>query len=156
MQDLFRTLPVILEKFGDDTSVRESVVFAAWRKAAGDMLKDHTVPVSIAEKRLTVAVSGKAWKRHLEDLSGELIFKINRMLGSETVKFIEFVEDSDTVKAANQRQRFEDPIEIAESEITPELRQAATAIHDMEMRRKFLLAAGSCIAREKRFEAKNE
>jgi len=156
MQDLFRTLPVILEKFGDDVSVRETVIFAAWRKAAGEMLKDHTLPVRCSGKRLTVAVSGKAWKRHLEDLSGELIFKINRMLGSETVTFIEFVEDPEAIKAANRRPQVEDPIETAEAEITPELRQAASAIHDMEMRRKFLLAAGSCIAREKRLEAENE
>jgi hypothetical protein len=156
MQDLFRTLPVILEKFGDDVSVRQTVVFAAWRKAAGEMLTGHTVPVSCEEKRLTIAVSGKAWKRHLEDLSGELIFKINRLIGSETVTFIEFIEDPETVKAASKRPEFEDPFQIAEAEITPELRQAANAINDMEMRRKFLLAAGSCIAREKRLEAKEE
>ena|SRR6476620_5147501 len=156
MQDLFRTLPVILEKFGDDASVRQTVVFAAWKRAAGDMLTGHTVPVSCEEKRLTVAVSGKAWKRHLEDLSGELIFKINRLIGSETVTFIAFIEDPDTVKSANQRPEFEDPFESAEAEITPELRQAANAIQDMDMRRKFLLAAGSCIAREKRLEANDE
>jgi hypothetical protein len=156
MQDLFRTLPVILEKFGDDASVRQTVVFAAWKRAAGETLAGHTVPVSCEEKRLTVAVSGKAWKRHLEDLSGELIFKINRLVGSETVTFIKFIEDPDTVKAANQRPEFEDPFQTAEAEITPELRLAANAIQDMEMRRKFLLAAGSCIAREKRLEAKDE
>lgn len=156
MQDLFRTLPVILEKFGDDASVRQTVVFAAWRKAAGEMLTGHTVPVGCEEKRLTIAVSGKAWKRHLEDLSGELIFKINRLIGSETVTFIEFIEDADMVKAANHRSEFEDPFQIAEAEITLELRQAANAINDMEMRRKFLLAVGSCIAREKRLEAKDD
>jgi len=156
MQDLFAALPMILEKFGEDDTVRESVVFATWRRVAGDGISEHTVPVGIDDGRLIIAVSGKAWKRHLEDLAGELLFRINRLLASESVKFIEFTENASLVAESRERDEFADSFAAAEAEITPELRRAAMAIGDMEMRRRFLLAAGSCIAREKRLSANED
>ncbi|MFN6963816.1 MAG: DciA family protein [Pyrinomonadaceae bacterium] len=156
MDELFKTLPAILERFGDDEQIRETIVFAAWRRAAGDGINEHAVPVAIENSRLTVAVAGKAWKRHLEDLAGELVFKINRLLSGESVTFIEFVEDAAAVSAVNLRTPFEDPFEAAEAAVTPELRRAAVAISDPEMRRKFLLAAGSCIAREARLDGRED
>jgi len=38
----------------------------------------------------------------------------------------------------------------ADDEITNELRDSAAAIEDTDLRRTFLLAAGSCLARTKR------
>ena len=65
MEDLFRTLPKILKEFEDSAQVREAVVFATWKKAAGKSLCDHAVPTSLDEKRLSVAVKDETWKSHL-------------------------------------------------------------------------------------------
>ncbi len=44
MEALFRALPKLLREFEDTEEVREAVVFAAWRRIAGESLSEHTVP----------------------------------------------------------------------------------------------------------------
>lgn len=157
MDDLFRSLPALLTQLDDDDSVREAVVFAAWRRAAGELLLEHTSQVNVIDKRLVIAVSSKAWQRNLEDLSGQMIFKINSLLGSAIVTYIEFRVDETLVRKAarcygtsDETDKFES---MAMAEITPNLIASAAAIGDDEMRKHFLLAAGTCLNRKKRLAA---
>ncbi len=155
MEDLFRTLPKLLKEFEDTEEVREAVVFAAWRKIAGESLSEHTIPFRLFNKHLIIAVADKMWKRHLESLSGQMIFKINSVLGKAIVTFIEFRIDEDTVEAERAKHRKnlisdEQQREIALEEITPKMRRSADAIKDDNLRYQFLLAAGSCLARKKK------
>lgn len=156
MEDLFRTLPKLLKELDDSDEVREAVVFAAWRKIAGKSLCEHSVPFRLYEKHLIVAVKDKMWKRHLEtELAGQMIFKLNSLLGQPAVTFIEFRIDEKTVL---ERRKFgpgagfseEEIEEIALEEVSPALRRRADAIKDDDLRYQFLLAAGSCLARTKR------
>lgn len=156
MQDLFRTLPNILKEFDDSDAVREAIIFAAWRRIAGKSLCEHSVPFRLVGKHLIVAVKDKMWKRHLEkELAGQMIFKLNSILGGAEVTFIEFRIDEATVlkqKGAARKidmtdEEFE---EIALDEISPQLRQRAGNIKDDNLRYQFLLAAGSCLAKKKR------
>lgn len=154
MNELFRVLPALLKEFEDNLDVREAVIFAAWRKIAGEMLREQAVPTELNKNRLVVAVGSKMWKDHLEDLSGQLIFKLNSALGSAAVTFIEFRVDEKAVEAERGKHRASkmDPDEsarIALGEITPKLRDSAEAIKDENMREQFLLAAGRCLARKK-------
>ncbi len=156
MQDLFRTLPKLLNEFEDSEEVREAVVFAAWRKVAGKSLCEHSAPFRLYEKHLIVAVKDKMWKRHLEkELAGQMIFKLNSLLGQAAVTFIEFRIDEETVSKIKKTDRRikvsdEDLKEIALDEISPRLRHRADAIKDDNLRYQFLLAAGSCLARKKK------
>ena len=156
MEDLFRTLPVLLKEFDDSPEVREAVVFAAWRKIAGKSLCEHSVPFRLFEKHLIVAVKDKMWKRHLEkELAGQMIFKLNSLLGQPLVTFIEFRIDEETVlKERKQRRKKiisdEEIAEIALEEVSPQLRRRADSIKDDNLRYQFLLAAGSCLARQKK------
>ena len=59
MDDLFRALPKILELSDGDHSVREAVVFAAWRRAVGELLLQHTSPLEVSDKKLVIAVSSR-------------------------------------------------------------------------------------------------
>lgn len=159
MQDLFRALPKLLKEFEDTEEVREAVVFAAWRRIAGESLSEHTVPYRLFNKHLIIAVADKMWKRHLESLSGQMIFKLNSILGQPIVTFIEFRIEAATLAA--ERAKHRQPIlsdeelrEIALDEVTPKLRGAADAIHDDNLRYQFLLAAGSALARKKRISGK--
>ena len=63
MEDLFRLLPKLLAEHDDNPKVREAVVFAAWRKAAGESLCKHAVPAQLAEKHLSVAVVSERWAK---------------------------------------------------------------------------------------------
>ncbi|MCY7345005.1 MAG: DUF721 domain-containing protein [Pyrinomonadaceae bacterium] len=157
MQELFRALPKLLKEFEDTEEVREAVVFAAWRKIAGESLSEHTVPFRLMKKHLIVAVADKMWKRHLESLSGQMIFKLNSVLGQAIVTFIEFRIEAATLaaeRAAHRKNQLTDEQrrEIALDEITPKLRRSADAIKDDNLRYQFLLAAGSCLARKKRMK----
>lgn len=153
MNEIFRALPALLKEFDDNEAVREAVVFAAWRKIAGDMLRDHAVPFRLDQKRLTIAVSSETWRKHLQHLSGQMIFKLNSKLGAALVTFIDFQVDEATVKKerAEFMKRFGGEIseETALSQVTAKMRHSADAIKDDQLRYQFLLAAGSCLERKK-------
>lgn len=157
MQDLFRSLPKLLKEFEDTPEVREAVVLAAWRNIAGASLSGHTVPFRLFNKHLIVHVADNTWKRHLETLSGQMIFKLNSVLGQAIVTFIEFRIDAEAL-AAERAKHQKSPLtdrqleEIALDEVTPKLRHSADAIKDDNLRYQFLLAAGSCLARKKRMK----
>ena len=160
MEALFRALPKLLKEFEDTEEVREAVVFAAWRRIAGESLSGHTIPFRLFNKHLIVHVADKTWKRHLETLSGQMIFKLNSALGQAIVTFIEFRIDADALRAERAKHHVnqmtdEQQREIALEEVTPKLRHSADAIKDDNLRYQFLLAAGSCLARKKNMKDKS-
>lgn len=160
MEDLFRALPALLKEFDDNESLREAVVFAAWERAAGNSLAQHAVPFRLFQKHLVIAVASEMWKRHLELLSGQMIFKLNSLMRQAAVTFIEFRVDEKTVlEAKNKNQQDSLSVleqeEIALDEITPKMRASADAIEDDNLRYQFLLAAGSCLVRKKNLSDKN-
>ncbi len=156
MEDLFRTLPKLLKELDDSDEVREAVIFAAWRRVAGKSLCEHSAPYRLIEKHLIVAVKDNMWKRHLEkELAGQMIFKLNSILGQPAVTYIEFRIDEATVLRETKRTRKtnmsdEELAEIALEEVSPKLRHHADSIKDENLRYQFLLAAGSCLAKKKR------
>ena len=157
MNDLFRALPALLREFDDNETVREAVAFAAWRRIAGESLRQHAVPFSLYQKRLTVAVKSETWRKHLESLSGQMIFKLNSALGQAVVTFIEFRVDEKAVENEHRGHRKqvlsdEELEELALDEVTAKMRRSADAIKDDNLRYQFLLAAGSCLARKKRMK----
>jgi hypothetical protein len=156
MNELFRALPALIKQFDDNENVREAVTFAAWRKIAGESLSPHAIPLRLHLKHLTIAVSSEMWKKHLQSLSGQMIFKINSVLGQAIVTFIEFRVDEKTIETARAKNNKptisdEELEELALNEVTPKMRRAADAIKDDNLRYQFLLAAGSCLARKKNF-----
>lgn len=154
MEDLVRALPALLKEFDENDAVREAVVFAVWRRVAGESLRGHAIPLRLFQKHLIIAVASDTWKKHLEHLSGQMIFKLNSVLKQAAVTFIEFRVDEETIlqeRARNKISTLSDAEleEIALDEVTPKLRGAADAIKDDNLRYQFLLAAGSCLARKK-------
>ena len=161
MNELFRALPALLKQFDENESVREAVTFAAWRKIAGASLRPHAVPLRLYQKHLIIAVSSETWKKHLEHLSGQMIFKLNSALGRAVVTFIEFRIDVQTIETERAKGRKSELSEaeleeIALEEVTPKMRLAADAIKDDHLRYQFLLTAGSCLARKKNLNEKRK
>ena len=155
MQDILSALPELLDQHGDNEDVRRSVVFAIWRRVAGESLNEHAAAVDLVGPTLTVAVIDRNWQRNLSELSKEMLFRMNFIFGSAEIKRIEFVIDRSAV-GRSVKQTVDRAAAEAEAldEINEPLRKAADAIADDDMRRKFLLAAGSCLARERRLAAK--
>ena len=148
MHDVFRSISAIFRDAEAGTEAQQAVVFAAWKRAAGPQLSAHAVPVKFDMKRLTVAVSGVRWRQQMEDLGGQMVFRLNAAFGAPVLNFIEFVVDEDAVAKAVERsagRKLEDG--KYSGELSPEITAAASSIKDPKLRSDFLAAAGSCIER---------
>lgn len=132
----------------------EAAALVAWRRVAGEGLRTQAVPFRLYRKTLIVAVIDITWQKQLEAMSGQLLFGLNSLLGQAVVTYIEFRIDPKTVRArraVDQTQKMTNPIEQERRAlriVSGEVSTAADAIHDDDLRRRFLLAAGSCIERQ--------
>lgn len=143
MEQLFGAIPGALGKLGPNAEISEAVVFAAWVRCAGLPLRKRTSPVEFFENRLVVAVEDKTWQRHLEELSPQMLFKINGSLGAGTVRFIEFRIDARAVRKARNDSAKSKMEGGATGDLAPSLIAAAGAITDNGLRKAFLGAARS-------------
>jgi hypothetical protein len=147
MDDLIRSLPSLLRAAGDAEEVAEAAAMVAWRRVAGEALRGQAVPFRLHRKLLVVAVPDNAWQKQLESISGQLIFRLNSMLGQAVVTYIEFRIDPKTVRAERARlghTEFDRAAHERRSmQNARQLAAAADAIQDEDLRRRFLLAAGS-------------
>ena len=146
MDNLIKTLPAILAAAADSEEVAEAAAVAAWKHVVGATLVNHAVPVRLENKKLIVAVEDNIWRRQLEQMRGQLLFRLNSLLGQPLVKSIELRIDPKTLARArgeldgSKRQR-------PDYKIPVELVTAAAGIEDVDLRRAFLGAAASCVRR---------
>jgi hypothetical protein len=155
MDDLIRTLPKLLRAAGETEEVMEAAALVAWRRVAGEGLRVQAVPFRLYRKTLIVAVLDSTWQKQLEAVSGQLLFRLNSLLGQAVVTYIEFRIDPQTVRAERARMQVRETNRLEQERralatISGEISTAADAIHDDDLRRRFLLAAGSCIDRRER------
>src|SRR5829696_9344846 len=154
MEDLFQTLPKLLRAAGESEEILEAASFAAWRRVAGEALRGCAVPFRLYNRRLIVSVPDTTWRKQLEQVSPQLVFRLNSLLGQAVVTYVEFRVDPQAVRAERARlgrTQFERLTqEEAALDRAAELDEAAHAIHDETLRRRFLLAAGSCMNRRGR------
>ncbi len=90
MEQLFSAIPAVLKNLEPNPEADKAIVFAAWKRCSGELLSDRTTPLDFADNRLIIAVADKTWQRHLEDLSPQMLVKLNDYLGQGAVRFIEF------------------------------------------------------------------
>lgn len=147
MDNLIKLLPQIIRMSGENEDVCEQSVFAAWRAAAGEGVSNVSEPFRLYRKQLIVAVIDQTWKKQMERISGEYLFRINSMLRGPYVTYIEFRVDRDTVLEAHkpESQKFE--FHHTE-ELEEELRPAADRIKDEALRETFLRAAARSLERK--------
>jgi hypothetical protein len=155
MDDLFRALPELLRAAGEAEEVAEAAALAAWRRVAGEQLRDQAVPFRLYRKTLTVSVADATWQKQLEQMSGQLLFRLNSVLGQPLVTYIEFRIDPKTVNIERARLRAREIDRTTQERralhCARALSEAASAIKDETLRQRFLLAAGCYIdAQEKR------
>lgn len=98
MEQLFSAIPAVLKNLVPNAEADKAIVFAAWKRGSGELLSARTTPLGFAENRLVIAVADKTWQRNLEELSPQMLVKINDYLGQGTVRFIEFRVKSENVK----------------------------------------------------------
>src|SRR5918911_1752111 len=105
MDDLFQALPKILHAAGESEEVSEAAAFAAWRRVAGEALRGSAVPFRLYRKTLVVSVPDATWRKQLEQMSPQLLFRLNSLLGQAVVTYVEFRVDPQTVNGERARLR---------------------------------------------------
>jgi len=145
MDQLLKVLPDLLESARNSPELREAAVLATWRHVAGEKLRDRAVGLSLEGQRLKVAVPDRLWQKQLRDISGEMLARLNAILGRNMVSFIEFVIDP-ALAAEPEPQVAAKPAET-EGAIPVEVLSAAAAIRDTQLRRAFL---GAVVSSERR------
>ncbi len=146
MISLLKMLPMMIRLSGDNEEVREQAAFVAWRTVAGSQVAYNCIPFRLYQKHLVISVLDLAWKKQMERLSGQYLFRINSLLGGAYVTFIEFRIDRNTVLGS--RPPDEKLFEFHHTaEIEEELRSAADRIKNESLREQFLRAAVKCIER---------
>jgi hypothetical protein len=146
MNQLIKSLPGVLRAAGNAEEVAQAAAIAAWKHAAGDGLKDHAVPVKLENRTLTIAVADAIWQKQLHAMRGQMLFRVNSILGQSIVSAIEFVVDPKIAKARTETPKA--PDQPLDNEVPLEIWSAANAIHDKELRKSFLKTAMAALKRK--------
>lgn len=149
MEPLFGAIPKVLGEIVPNACVNSAVVFAAWSRCAGDLLKMRTAPVNFTANRLVIAVEDKIWQRNLEDLSPKMLVKLNMSLGQGTVKFIEFRVNKKAIDAIRERNQNANKTTETPVEAPLSLIKAADAITNVNLREQFLSSAAVYLERQR-------
>ena len=147
MYKLIKSLPAILKASGASEEVVEAACLAAWKHAVGEGLSSHAVPVQLQSNTLVVVVADAIWKKQLEHMRGQLLFRLNSVLGQPLVKLIELRIDPKRVELARTTHASTREGLGADYKVPAELLTAAAGIEDVDLRRAFLGAATSCVKR---------
>jgi predicted nucleic acid-binding Zn ribbon protein len=152
MDKLIKTLPAILRASGASEEVSEACSIAAWKHAVGEGLSGHAVPVQLLNHTLIVVVADNIWKRQLEQMRGQFLFRLNAVLGQPLVKSIELRVDPKTLARLRGPGTLANHNQNVNYQAPAELLSAAAEIDDVQLRRAFLGAAASCVRRLERSE----
>jgi hypothetical protein len=147
MNQLIKSLPQVLRAAGNSAEVAEAAAIAAWKHACGDSLKEHAVALKLENRRLSVAVADPIWQKQLTLMRGQLLFRVNSILGQPLVSAFDFVIDPERAKPrVDQPEEQEEPLD---NEVPLELWSAANTIHDKALRKSFLKTALLSLKRKK-------
>lgn len=152
MEDVFGTIAGLLRTLPEQHEFRRAMVFASWRKVGGDTVAENAVPIDYTNGRLKIAASSETWRKQLESLSKQFVYKLNQRLGSNTVRSIDCeVDESLFLDSSEGRDREHNSLSPIGSVIDlQEISEQAAGIADTELRSKFLAAATSSLAYKKR------
>lgn len=151
MNQLIKSLPQVLRAAGNSAEVAEAAAIAAWKHAAGDGLKEHAVALKLENRTLTVAVADLIWQRQLTSMRGQLLFRVNSILGQPLVSALDFMIDPERAKSHLEPAAPED--EPLDNEVPLELWSAANTIHDKDLRKNFLKTALLALKRKRHNDA---
>jgi hypothetical protein len=146
VKSFISALPGVFDAIEASDEVRDAFVFAAWRYVAGEQTAERTSALQVDSGKLIVAVEDRTWKRNLESLAPQLLFRLNSTLGRSLIDLIEFKVDPAEIR---RRERRLNDTDDDDSVLMPrELTTAADRIRDPDLRDNVLRAAGACLSRK--------
>jgi hypothetical protein len=148
MDEMLAIFPQLLRHASQSDETREQAVLAAWITAVGPQIRRATCPIRVERKTLIVAVRDATWRAQLTRLGGQVLFKLNSLLGSPLVTAVEFVINPSLIVEDVQPSR--EFHFVAPDEQASQLLDDAEGIPDPDLRAVFLRAAGKCLERRAR------
>ena len=145
LTDLLMLVPQMIRRSADSDEAREQAAFGAWLIAVGGPIRRVTAPIRLERKTLIVAVPDSTWRTQLAGMKGQIIFKLNSLLGAALVTNIEYVVNPALIVRQPEVSR-EVKFTAPEKQALP-LREQADRIADPQLRATFLRAAGKCLER---------
>jgi hypothetical protein len=80
----------LLTSLKTDSIPAENLARTAWPKAVGRVISAHTQAASMVRDRLVIEVEDATWQRQLVPLTGQILKKLEAMIGPGAVGDIEF------------------------------------------------------------------
>lgn len=146
MESLARLIPEVI-KFADGrTEVLSAACCAAWALSVGEATRKASRAVQLTERTLTVAVRDAHWKRQLEALAPQIIFRLNSLLRQPAVTRIHIIVDKQFVVPSPPSGAAPPPAIPLPTEIVA----GAQTIPDEALREQFLRLATVCLSRNRR------
>lgn len=92
MESIARVLPVLLRDLGLEAGVLGWRAVTEWPAAVGPRVARRARAVSFKDGTLRIEVEGSAWRHELGMLERDLLRQLNRHLGSDLVRDLEFIK----------------------------------------------------------------
>ena len=70
----------------------------AWKEAVGPTLAQHTSPLRLSKGYLEVAVPSAVWRTQLNFMQRDIAARINELLGSQVLKGLKLLNQSESVE----------------------------------------------------------
>ena len=144
MREIIHALPALIDELVGEQA-REAIVLAILPTVLGEHLRERSAALRLDGTTLRIAVSNGEWKREFKEHAAQIVYKINRALGSPLVERIDLVINESAVGSslnASQAGSKQDPSLL---QISNDLKNASTKIGDSELRKHFIEAAALCI-----------
>lgn len=108
-------------------------VWQVWEKGVGERIARVAHPLSMRDGILTVGVTNAPWLQQLRFLKGEIIARLNGVLGDETIRDI-FFKSGGVPRGGEATSSPPPPRKLSEGELR-EIDERVSAIRDPELAR---------------------
>lgn len=78
------------KKFSEKIFTDEDLARAVWPSTVGKAISAHTVRVKLVRNSLVVEVEDAIWQKQLYHLRGQILDRLRRVTGSDSIQEIEF------------------------------------------------------------------
>jgi hypothetical protein len=148
VEPIARLLPELIRLSNGQPEVLSAACCAAWALSVGEATLRASRAVALTDRTLTVAVQDARWKRQLEVLAPQILFRLNGLLRQPLVTRIHIIVDRKFMVAETRRPAALPAVTLPE-ELPEELVDGASVIHDAALRAQFLRLAAACLARDR-------
>src|SRR5215831_13856105 len=105
MDSILKLMPEILRLSGNQEEVCEKAVCTTWNLLVGEQVRRNSAPYKLFKKTLFVAAKDATWRKQLEQMSGQILFRLNSTLGAPYVTSLQFRTNAGLVRSAQKESK---------------------------------------------------